>query len=311
MIRKLRLRFVAAAMLSLVLVLAVILGIIATLNYRGIVSDVDGILQLLRRTDGRLPEPPETFAWDEAGMRYQSPELPYEIRFFSVLLDEEGSAASFDLERIYAVGEEEADACVREALRLARPSGFVDTYRFLRYTAQDGERVIFLDCGRILSWHRTLLLTGAAIAALGLLAVLGLLTLLSGRIVKPLSEGYEKQRRFITDAGHELRTPLAIIDADAEVIEMETGRSEWLDDIRSQTRQSLSNIRAILESGGLSMDQVVKTTVLLKNIGDFGAMNEEYAAFFTGDCPARAAFEVAAIPKGALVEIEAVAYCGK
>ena len=83
------------------------------------------------------------------------------------------------------------------------------------------------------------------------------------------------------------------------------------DDIRSQTRQSLSNIRAILESGGLSMDQVVKTTVLLKNIGDFGAMNEEYAAFFTGDCPARAAFEVAAIPKGALVEIEAVAYCGK
>ena len=237
MIRKLRLRFVAAAMLSLVLVLAVILGIIATLNYRGIVSDVDGILQLLRRTDGRLPEPTETFAWDEAGMRYQSPELPYEIRFFSVLLDEEGSAASFDLERIYAVGEEEADACVREALRLARPSGFVDTYRFLRYTAQDGERVIFLDCGRILSWHRTLLLTGAAIAALGLLAVLGLLTLLSGRIVKPLSEGYEKQRRFITDAGHELRTPLAIIDADAEVIEMETGRSEWLDDIRSQTRR--------------------------------------------------------------------------
>ena len=59
------------------------------------------------------------------------------------------------------------------------------------------------------------------------------------------------------------------------------------DDIRSQTRQSLSNIRAILESGGLSMDQVVKTTVLLKHIDDFGAMNEEYAAFFTGDCPAR------------------------
>ena len=50
---------------------------------------------------------------------------------------------------------------------------------------------------------------------------------------------------------------------------------------------------------------------LLKHIDDFGAMNEEYAAFFTGDCPARAAFEVAAIPKGALVEIEAVAYCGK
>lgn len=277
MIRKLRLRFVAAAMLSLVLVLAVILGIIATLNYRGIVSDVDGILQLLRRTDGRLPEPPETFAWDEAGMRYQSPELPYEIRFFSALLDESGGVASFDLERIYAVGEEEADACVREALRLERPSGFVDTYRFLRYTAQDGERVIFLDCGRILSWHRTLLLTGAAITALGLLAVLGLLTLLSGRIVKPLSEGYEKQRRFITDAGHELRTPLAIIDADAEVIEMEAGRSEWLDDIRSQTRRlsaltgALTDLSRMDEQTQLQMVELMASDVVREAAESFRA----------------------------------------
>jgi len=80
------------------------------------------------------------------------------------------------------------------------------------------------------------------------------------------------------------------------------------DDIAAQTKQSLSNIQNILASDGLTMADIVKTTVLLKNIGDFGAMNEVYATFFEGDCPARAAFEVAAIPKGALVEIEAVAY---
>lgn len=83
------------------------------------------------------------------------------------------------------------------------------------------------------------------------------------------------------------------------------------DDIASQTRQSLANIQAILESEGLSMDNVVKTTVLLDSIADFGAMNEVYATFFTGTCPARAAFEVAALPKAALVEIEAIAYCGE
>lgn len=83
------------------------------------------------------------------------------------------------------------------------------------------------------------------------------------------------------------------------------------EDISSQTRQSLSNIRAILESGGLSMENVVKTTVLLKNIKDFAAMNEVYATFFEPPFPARAAFEAAALPKDALVEIEAVAYCGK
>lgn len=80
------------------------------------------------------------------------------------------------------------------------------------------------------------------------------------------------------------------------------------EDIAAQTRQSLTNIKSILESDGLTMADVVKTTVLLQNIGDFAAMNEVYATFFEGDCPARAAFEVAALPKGALVEIEAVAY---
>ncbi|MDD3251808.1 MAG: RidA family protein [Lachnospiraceae bacterium] len=79
-------------------------------------------------------------------------------------------------------------------------------------------------------------------------------------------------------------------------------------DIAAQTRQSLTNIKNILASEGLTMANVVKTTVLLKNISDFGAMNDVYATFFEGDCPARAAFEVAALPKAALVEIEAIAY---
>ena len=80
------------------------------------------------------------------------------------------------------------------------------------------------------------------------------------------------------------------------------------DDITVQTKQSLTNLKSILESDGLTMANVVKTTVLLKNIADFAAMNEVYATFFEGAFPARAAFEVAALPKNALVEIEAVAY---
>ena len=78
-------------------------------------------------------------------------------------------------------------------------------------------------------------------------------------------------------------------------------------DIRTQTRQSLKNIAAILAAAGSGMDRVVKTTVLLKDIGDFAAMNEVYAEAFTAPYPARAAFEAAALPKGALVEIECVA----
>ena len=79
------------------------------------------------------------------------------------------------------------------------------------------------------------------------------------------------------------------------------------DDIQSQTKQSLTNIQSILKEAGADMSAVVKTTVLLKNIADFAAMNEVYASFFEAPFPARAAFQAAALPKDALVEIEAVA----
>lgn len=83
-------------------------------------------------------------------------------------------------------------------------------------------------------------------------------------------------------------------------------------DIEGQTRQSLENVKAILESCGCTMDNVVKTTVFLKDIGDFGKMNEVYKGFFKeGNYPARSAIQVAALPQDALVEIEVVALKGE
>lgn len=78
-------------------------------------------------------------------------------------------------------------------------------------------------------------------------------------------------------------------------------------DIKAQTKQSLTNIKNILVQAGLGMESVVKMTVLLKDINDFNAMNEVYKTFFEKDFPARAAFQVAKLPKDALVEIEAIA----
>lgn len=89
-------------------------------------------------------------------------------------------------------------------------------------------------------------------------------------------------------------------------IDVETGKFSS-EDIAGQTHQCLKNLGAILEQGGSSMEKVLKTTVYLKNISDFAAMNEVYATYFPNDSPARAAFEVANLPKDALVEIEAVA----
>ena len=79
------------------------------------------------------------------------------------------------------------------------------------------------------------------------------------------------------------------------------------DDIVSQTHQAIKNVSEILKAAGCTLDNVVKTTVLLNDIADFGAMNEVYAQYFKEPFPARAAFQAAALPKGGLVEVEAVA----
>lgn len=86
---------------------------------------------------------------------------------------------------------------------------------------------------------------------------------------------------------------------------VETG--EMPDDITAQTRQSLENVKAILEEAGSAMENIIKATVYLSDMENFGAMNEVYASFFSGDYPARSAFQVAKLPKDALVEIEVIA----
>ncbi len=79
-------------------------------------------------------------------------------------------------------------------------------------------------------------------------------------------------------------------------------------DVKAAARRALANVRAVLEAAGAGMDDVVKVTVYLAEIGDFAAVNEVYAEFFSEPYPARAAFAVKALPKGAPLEIEAIAY---
>ena len=108
---------------------------------------------------------------------------------------------------------------------------YVDGY------VERGTRVIFLDCGRSLSSFRSTLLASLGLSALGLLAVLVLLLILSRRIVRPVAESYERQKKFITDAGHELKTPMTIISADVDLAETDCGENQWLADIRRQAQR--------------------------------------------------------------------------
>ena len=88
---------------------------------------------------------------------------------------------------------------------------------------------------------------------------------------------------------------------------LDPATKEMADDVRAQTRQSMKNIAAIVEAAGSSMDKVIRCGIFVSNLADFAAINEEYATFFSGDYPARATVQVAALPLGAQVEIDAIA----
>ncbi len=246
MIRKLRVKFITMSMLSLLVVLLAIMGSVNLVNYQGIVEDADQVLDILADNNGAFPRqenqnqkqgdgsaPPSDSGL--GGLRELSPELPYESRYFSVLLNSEGEVETVDTGKIAAVDTSAAIEYAQEAVSLGAERGFLSDYRYAITSDESGTWVIFLDCGRSLSTFYTFLKASCGISAVGLAAVLLLMVLFSGRIIRPVAESYDKQRRFITDAGHELKTPLTIIDADAEVLEMDIGENEWLQDIRRQT----------------------------------------------------------------------------
>lgn len=246
MIKKLRIKLIAASMASLFLVLFVIGGIVGILNYRKIVNDADRILEVLGENAGKFPQ---KFPGEKKDGRYgMSPELPYESRYFSVLLDENGSIILTDTSKIVSIDTEKAMEYASKLWEKEKEKGFLDDYRYWRCSYNEEVRIIFLDCRRQLDNFHNFLLTTFGVSSLGLLSVFILMVYLSARIVKPFSDNYEKQKRFITDAGHELKTPLAIIEADTEVLEMDFGENEWLQDIHGQTKRlaDLTNALVVL-----------------------------------------------------------------
>ena len=258
MIKKLRRKFIVAAIIAVFLVLLVLIGSINVLNYRSLVSEADGTLQILAENKGFFPQqmfrepdrpadpaappdtalPPAEEAWGGffGPQRGGSRELAYQSRYFAAWFADDGALSRLNLESLASLTEEEALTLAENVYASGKDRGFAGEYRCCR-TISDGETLLlFLNCERELSTFRTFLYASVGISLVGTLAVFLLLLLFSGRIVRPIAESYEKQKQFITDAGHELKTPITIIRADVDVLQSELDEeNEWITDIRRQT----------------------------------------------------------------------------
>ena len=169
-----------------------------------------------------------------------SPETPFETRFFSVKLNTDGTFASVDTSKIAAVDDELAMQYAMRILEHGKTSGYMGTYRFMRRDSEDGTICVFVDANRELESVRSFIVSSIIISIVGTVLVFVIVILLSETALKPIIESYEKQKRFITDAGHEMKTPLTVISANAEIIEMESGESQWIAGIHSQVAKLAS-----------------------------------------------------------------------
>lgn len=240
MIKKLRIKLIIASMASLLVVLFVIMTAVSILNYQKLVGDADSTLAILAANDGFFPKTDRDGPKMEPPMLNHppmSPEMPYETRYFFVMLDGTGEVESVNTGKIAAVDTSTAIAYAQRVWQGGDSQGFLADYRYLVHPSGESSMVLFLDCSRSLDSFRSLLLSCACVSVTGALLVLLLLLVVSGRMVRPFLENYEKQKRFITDAGHELKTPLTIIQADTEILELDLGENEWLHDIQTQTRR--------------------------------------------------------------------------
>lgn len=255
MIRKLRRNFIIVAMCSMFAVLAVIVGSLNAVSYRGTVRRADRILDMLAENDGHFPDDisgkrqPAGGKEHPAGFQDRgvfpgafaelSPETPYDTRFFSVCLDERGGVVSVDTGRIAAVETEGAMAYAAQIWEQGRSRGFLGDYRYLRQSIEDSgdSRIIFVDCKKELDAFRGLAATSVGVSLLGIFAVFLLVLIFSRKVFGPVEESYVKQRRFITDASHELKTPLTIISANVDLLEMEGEENQWTASIRNQVKR--------------------------------------------------------------------------
>lgn len=286
--RRLRRKFILVAMGAVTVVLTLIIAGINIVNYSHVCKMADARLDyILAGKDGidwgdeskAEPANGKDAGDSQAGVRIRhfegmTAESPFDTRYFTVTIDA-GQVADVNTARIAAVGAKRAASIAARLHAKGWTSGFSGNYRYTTDVQDDEITYVFVDCSRELASFHSFLSASVAISCIGWLAVLAIVAGASGAVIRPMVESYSKQKRFITDASHEIKTPLAVIDAANEVQEIESGESEWTQSIH---------------------EQVARLTALTERLVFLARMDEGSAGFTMATIDLSEAVDTAATP---------------
>ena len=261
MIYKLQRRFILISTVAILAVVALVFGILLALNVSAMNRNMDLLADRVSEGGGRFPGEPDDMPRpdkipprNELSFDFITPETPFSTRHFTVFFDGSGTVAQTFTESIYSISEDTAIAYAQSALEENNERGWIDSYRYKVFTTDKGHGVAFVDG----SMSRSLLMQSMSCAGVVLLAcaalVLTLIFLLSKKAVGPIAQSYEKQKQFVTDANHELKTPLTLILANLDIAQAELGPNEWLEDIRAEGHRMTELVNQLVALSRLDED---------------------------------------------------------
>lgn len=249
MLKKLRRRFVLSALAAVSAVLAVLIFGINMWNYIVTIDRTDNTMLMFSQHDGKTPP-------DDRGKPFGgSPEMRYMMRYFTVNVSGDGTISSLNVDFVKSVTEEQAEEYARRILASGREKGSIGEYRFLVQSTGSGSSLVFLNISQEQSFMRTLLVVSCGVGLICLAAVGVLVAIFSKRVTEPFVRNIEQQKRFITDAGHELKTPITAISASADVLDMEIPGNEWVENIRRQSERLSGLVNELVMLSRLSEEQ--------------------------------------------------------
>lgn len=237
MLKRLQRRFILSAMAAFGTVMLVIVIGINGVNYVQTASKQDEMIGNLLVYEQRILQEPKAPPPPMRDMPGGGPEAEFTTRFFAVHCDAEWNIDFISREHISSVDEEMARAYTKAVLSKGRDKGYYGDYRYRVRRDGKGISVLFLNASMQLQFMRSLCLVSLGTGLLSLLLVFLLVLLFSGRAIMPFVKNMERQRRFITDAGHELKTPITSIVTSADIAAMEHEGDEWIATIQKQARR--------------------------------------------------------------------------